>query len=99
MNAISGEPKKYGIEAYLQRQGEKKKAKYIQDYVIVPGQLWLDGIAVSPGEVRQFVAKPLGDGLTVEGQVTGSENVGGMQFEIIRTEQKVISDRWVLRSS
>jgi hypothetical protein len=29
-----------------------------QDYVVVPGQPWLDGIAVEPGVVRQFVAMP-----------------------------------------
>jgi len=29
-----------------------------QDYVVVPGQSWLDGIAVEPGVVRQFVAMP-----------------------------------------
>jgi hypothetical protein len=29
-----------------------------QDYVIVPGQEWLDGICVAPGVVRQFVAMP-----------------------------------------
>lgn len=29
-----------------------------QDYIVVPGQKWLDGIAVSPGVVRQFVAMP-----------------------------------------
>jgi hypothetical protein len=30
----------------------------IQDYVVVPGQEWLDGICVAPGIVRQFVAMP-----------------------------------------
>lgn len=29
-----------------------------QDYIIVPGQSWLDGIAVAEGVVRQFVAMP-----------------------------------------
>ena len=29
-----------------------------QDYIIVPGQSWIDGICVSPGVVRQFVAMP-----------------------------------------
>lgn len=30
----------------------------VQDYVVVPGQDWLDGICVGPGTVRQFVAMP-----------------------------------------
>lgn len=29
-----------------------------QDYLVVPGQQWLDGICVAPGLVRQFVAMP-----------------------------------------
>jgi len=31
---------------------------------------------------RQFVAMPLGKGYTVEGQVTGRENVGGIQIDV-----------------
>ncbi|KAL2867674.1 uncharacterized protein BJX67DRAFT_352058 [Aspergillus lucknowensis] len=54
-----------------------------QDYVVVPGQKWLDGIAVGPGLVRQFVAMPLGSGYTVEGQISGKECFGGIQIEII----------------
>ncbi|KAL1637638.1 hypothetical protein SLS58_009241 [Diplodia intermedia] len=30
----------------------------VQDYVLVPGQDWVDGILVEPGVVRQFVAMP-----------------------------------------
>ncbi len=29
-----------------------------QDYIVVPDQPWLDGIAIGPGAVRQFVAMP-----------------------------------------
>ncbi|KAI9886853.1 MAG: hypothetical protein M1823_001352 [Watsoniomyces obsoletus] len=54
-----------------------------QDYVVVPGQPWLDGIAIGPGVVRQFVAMPLGKGYTVEGQVTGEEKFGGLQIEVV----------------
>ncbi|OJJ63984.1 hypothetical protein ASPSYDRAFT_26018 [Aspergillus sydowii CBS 593.65] len=54
-----------------------------QDYIVVPGQKWLDGVAVSPGVVRQFVAMPLGSGYTVEGQVSGKETFGGIQIEVI----------------
>ena len=42
-----------------------------QNYIVCPDQPWLDGIAVSKGTIRQFVAMPLGMGYTVEGQVTG----------------------------
>ena len=51
-----------------------------QDYVVVPGQPWLDGINAGNGSIRQFVAMPLGMGYTVEGQITGEETHGGLQL-------------------
>ncbi len=50
------------------------------DYVVAPPQPWLDGINVGDGVIRQFVAMPLGEGYTVEGQLTGKEDVGGLQL-------------------
>lgn len=58
-----------------------------QDYVSVPTQKFLDGIAVGQGTVRQFIAMPLGSGYSVEKQVTGKEDVGGMQLELIPGNQ------------
>jgi hypothetical protein len=68
VNALSGEP-------YHQRLQAAK-----EDYVVVPGQPWLDGINAGNGFIRQFVAMPLGMGYTVEGQVTGEERHGGLQI-------------------
>jgi hypothetical protein len=59
-----------------------QKRKNIQDYVVAPKQLRLDGTASADGTVRQFVAMPLGQGYTVEAQITGEEVVGGLQFGI-----------------
>lgn len=53
-----------------------------QDYVVCPGQPWLDGIAVGTGRVRQFVAVPLGSGQSIEAQLTGSEAAGGIQVVV-----------------
>src|SRR6266700_2503136 len=53
-----------------------------QNYLVTPPQPWLDGIAVKKGQIRQFVAMPLGMGYTVEGQVTGEETVGGLQLKV-----------------
>ncbi|KAM6493413.1 hypothetical protein JOM56_011547 [Amanita muscaria] len=72
VNALTGLP-----------QNESKNG--VQDYLPVGGnrgQLWLDGISVAPGIVRQFVAMPLGKGYTVEGQVTGTEDIGGIQIDV-----------------
>ena len=53
----------------------------------MPTQKYLDGIAVGQGTVRQFIAMPIGSGYSVEKQVTGKEDVGGMQLEIIPGNQ------------
>jgi hypothetical protein len=53
-----------------------------QDYVVCPPQLWLDGINAGAAHVRQFVAMPLGEGLTVEAAVTGKEERGGIQIVV-----------------
>ncbi len=51
-----------------------------QNYLVVPDQPWLDGINSGDGSVRQFVAVPMGAGLTVEAQLTDEERVGGVQL-------------------
>ena len=53
-----------------------------QNYLVLPEQPWLDGFAVSKGIIRQFVAMPLGDGYSVEEQLTGSADVGGIQLQV-----------------
>ena len=51
-----------------------------QDYVVVPDQPWLDGYCVEKGVIRQFVAMPLGEGYSVEEQLTGEAVHGGLQI-------------------
>lgn len=51
-----------------------------QDYVVTPGQRWLDGFCVDEGLIRQFVAMPLGEGVTVEEQLNGEAEHGGLQI-------------------
>jgi hypothetical protein len=52
-----------------------------QNYVVIPGQPWLDGYAIEKGVIRQFVAMPLGQGYTAEEQITGSAEFGGIQIQ------------------
>jgi hypothetical protein len=54
-----------------------------QNYMVSPPQPWLDGFNTGNSRIRQFVAMPLGMGYTVEGQVTGKEDVGGIQIMAI----------------
>ena len=51
-----------------------------QDYMVTPDQPWLDGYCVEKGTIRQFVAMPLGGGYTVEEQITGEAEHGGLQI-------------------
>ena len=63
-------PQKYALRVFVgrinavsglkmdERVDEAQVPETLQDYVVVPGQEWLDGICVAPGIVRQFVAMP-----------------------------------------
>jgi hypothetical protein len=51
-----------------------------QDYVVLPKQPWLDGYCVEKGVIRQFIAMPLGSGFSVEEQITGEAEHGGIQI-------------------
>jgi len=53
-----------------------------QNYVVCPGQPWLDGINAGDGVIRQFVATPLGRGDTIEEQLTGDHRYGGFQLSV-----------------
>ena len=42
----------------MEDTASNKDDNQTQDYIVIPGQRWLDGICVAPGVVRQFVAMP-----------------------------------------
>lgn len=89
VNAVSGEPTGDNEAVMMRRLSLMEKKKSIQDYVVTPKQLWLDGIATDHGRVRQFVAMPLGSGYTVEAQMTGQDLVGGLQIHVTPSTPKV----------
>lgn len=64
-----------------------------QNYVVTGTQPWLDGIASGKGTIRQFVAMPLGKGLTVEAQLTGKEEHGGIQLQAFAPKPGRITPR------
>ena len=64
-----------------------------QDYLVCPPQLWLDGINTGTGIVRQFVAMPLGLGYTVEEQISGAGEVGGIQIVVFEPMPGRFPDR------
>jgi len=86
INAISGEEWSGGLN------------QDPQDYAVIPKQPWLDGYCVEKGLVRQFVAIPLGAGYSVEEQVTGAAEHGGLQVMVwpmkaVRYEQLLERER------
>ncbi|KAK5171182.1 uncharacterized protein LTR77_004326 [Saxophila tyrrhenica] len=88
VNAVSGEPARETTETMMRRLKLTQQRKSIQDYVVAPEQMWLDGIACGDEKVRQFVAMPLGEGYSVEAHITGEEVVGGLQFEVTPTHHE-----------
>ena len=80
INAVSGEPLDDEI-----RPGR-------QDYLVCPDQPWLDGVNAGEGMIRQFVGVPLGEGATVEGQLTGHESTGGIQIVVIEPKAGLFPD-------
>jgi hypothetical protein len=70
INAVTGEAWRTGLH------------RDPQDYVVSPEQPWLDGFAIEKGVIRQFVAMPLGDGYSVEEQITGEAEWGGLQISV-----------------
>lgn len=88
VNAVSGEPMIENAATKLRRLNRVAQNKSVQDYIVTPDQVWLDGIASNDGHVRQFVATPLGTGYSVEVQMTGEDVMGGLQFEITPTTEQ-----------
>ncbi|OIW34839.1 hypothetical protein CONLIGDRAFT_27029 [Coniochaeta ligniaria NRRL 30616] len=85
VNGLSGEPIKADMTTVLKRLNGIKRT---QDYLYIrggrkPAQQWLDGVAVAPGVVRQFVSVPHLSPESIESEATGSRGVGGIQLEII----------------
>jgi hypothetical protein len=56
VNGISGEPLVGNMTSIIRRMN---KISPKQDYLILPEQPWLDGIAIAPGRVLQFVTTPM----------------------------------------
>jgi hypothetical protein len=85
INAVTGEYWTNGL------------SKNPQGYLVVPGQPWLDGYCVERGIIRQFVALPLGAGYSAEEQITGKDEFGGIQIEVIPMNIDAFNDRWPVR--
>lgn len=81
------------INAVTGKRWDERLRARPQDYVVCPGQPWLDGINAGRGYIRQFVAMPLGMGYTVEAQVSGKEEFGGIQILVFDPKPGKFPDR------
>lgn len=70
-----------------------------QNYVVSPGQPWLDGYCVARGIVRQFVAMPLGEGYTTEEQITGTGEHGGVQIVVYPMKREAFERHFPMRDA
>lgn len=77
INAVTGEVWRAGLHGNP------------QDYMVYPNQPWLDGFAIEKGVIRQFVAMPLGTGYSVEEQLTGSAEWGGIQICVVPLKAQI----------
>ncbi|KAH7265550.1 uncharacterized protein BKA55DRAFT_686016 [Fusarium redolens] len=91
VNIVSGEPSVPTAATSLRRRHLLKEGKSIQDYIVVPDQKWIDGVAVEPGHVRQFVAIPTATECSIEAQMNREETTDGIQFEITRLDPPLSS--------
>lgn len=70
INAVSGKPWRPELEASE------------NDYIVVPRQPRLDGFCIATRVIRQFVAMQLGSGYSMEEQLTGKGEHGGIQIVV-----------------
>ena len=81
------------VNAVTGEAWEEELSAEPQDYLVVPGQPWLDGFYVEKGLIRQLVAMPLGEGYTPEEQLTGEAEHGGLQIAVYPMKTSIYEER------
>lgn len=78
--------------------GKEWKEELIEkDYVIIPKQPWIDGFVIEEGIVGQFVAIPISSKSTIEYQLTGENNFGGIQIAAYPLKLEELNKRFADR--
>jgi len=80
------------INAVTGKSWNQNLSESEQDYMVCPPQKWLDGFKTGQGVVRQFIAMPLGKGYTVEEQLTGKDEFGGIQIIVFEPKEGKFPD-------
>jgi hypothetical protein len=87
------------IDAVTGKSWQAALTRGPQNYLVHPGQPWLDGYAVEQGVIRQFVAMPLGAGYSAEEQLTGRAEHGGLQLQVFPMKREVFERRFAVRAA
>lgn len=83
VNIVSSEPAVETAATRLRQRTLLSQNKSIQDYLVVPDQPWIDGIATTAGKVQQPVAMPVGTVILCRSSNNRRKEVtGGIQFEV-----------------
>lgn len=92
INAVSGETWAKGLRnRFAVSEVGSNSAHRKQDYVVTSLQPWLDGYCVEKDIIKQFVAAKMGDGATVEEQLSPQTQYGGIQLEAYPLK----AEKWV----
>ncbi|MBI5843314.1 MAG: hypothetical protein HZB23_01445 [Deltaproteobacteria bacterium] len=66
----------------------------VQDYLVAPPQTDIGGYCTKKGETRQFVARPLGEGRTLEERLGGLALHGGIQLAVYPLKAEAFARRF-----
>jgi hypothetical protein len=85
-----------GVDALTGMAWDERLRRSPQNYIVCPYQPWLDGFKIGAGVVRQFVAVPIGAGLSVEHQRAERET-GGIRLASFAATPDALAGRAVPR--
>lgn len=94
INAITGEKETGEDRAVLRNNGAQG---FGQNYMIIPGQPWLDGFKKHQGTVSQFIAVPLGKGRSVEEKLEQTKS-GSIQIMVIPLKKEIQKQETMART-
>ena len=93
VNGITGEGTTGDMGSLIRRMN---KLTPTQDYIVLPDQMWLDGVSTSPGIVKQFVATEMAPPRRKKsegyGNKTGSQNRESWKISSSKSAQSYVNE-------
>lgn len=90
INIVSEESRVTNWATTIRQKKRLAEGKSIQDYLVIPRQLWVDGVGTADGGIKQFVALPAGASYDFDIQLAGADPMASFQFEITPYEYDAI---------